>query len=98
MNMIYEIDYFPNVIQNNTIRVRALEEQLVNEIENLLPINWQPEPDLIEQAKQLINSPLFICGTMKSGSTMLVELLDSHPNLVVLPGDTHFISSIKRNP
>lgn len=32
--------------------------------------------------------PIIIAGPMKSGTTLLTALLDNHPDLVVLPGDT----------
>lgn len=35
-------------------------------------------------------APLFICGVSRSGTTLLNTLLDSHPSLAVLPGQTHY--------
>ncbi len=34
--------------------------------------------------------PLFICGFPKSGTTLLSALLDGHPELLVLPEETHY--------
>ena len=34
-------------------------------------------------------SPVFICGPARSGTTLLVRLLDSHPDLAVLPEETY---------
>lgn len=37
--------------------------------------------------------PVFICGAMKSGTTLMSRLLDGHASLVVMPGDSHFAAS-----
>lgn len=37
----------------------------------------------------MINKPIFILGAHKSGTTLLRSLLDSHPELFVLPIETH---------
>ena len=34
--------------------------------------------------------PIFICGHPKSGTTLLVSLLDSHPQMLVYPNETFF--------
>lgn len=39
-------------------------------------------------------SPLFICGTARSGTTLLTGLLDSHPMLAVLPVETYYFQRI----
>lgn len=46
---------------------------------------WHHGADL-----QLAQHPVFICGAMKSGTTLVSRLLDGHPALLVVPGDTHF--------
>ncbi len=38
---------------------------------------------------------LFLGGCPKSGTTLLLALLDGHPNLVVLPEETHFLEERK---
>ena len=38
----------------------------------------------------LRDRPIFICGHPKSGTSLLVSLLDSHPQLVVYPNETFF--------
>lgn len=38
--------------------------------------------------------PCFLCGYMKCGTTLLLELLDGHPELIVLPGDSYFVDRI----
>ena len=38
----------------------------------------------------ILNSPIFILGCHKSGTSLLKSLLDGHPDLTVLPSETHF--------
>jgi hypothetical protein len=38
----------------------------------------------------LRDRPVFICGHPKSGTTLLLSILDSHPQLVVYPDETFF--------
>lgn len=38
----------------------------------------------------LRDRPIFICGHPKSGTTLLVSLLDAHPQLIVYPNETFF--------
>lgn len=45
---------------------------------------------------QKIN-PVFICGNMKSGTSLLGQLLDNHPDLFVFPGDSHFFKLFAKN-
>lgn len=35
-------------------------------------------------------TPVFICGTARSGTTLLARLLDGHSSLAVLPSETYF--------
>src|SRR5438128_164057 len=39
-------------------------------------------------------SPVFVCGPARSGTTLLMRLLDSHPDLAVLPGETYFYQDL----
>lgn len=39
--------------------------------------------------QKLLKKPVFICGYMKSGTTLALTLLDNHPELLCFPGDTH---------
>ncbi len=40
--------------------------------------------------EQLRDNPVFICGHPKSGTTLLLSILDNHPQLVVYPDETFF--------
>ncbi|MCD6556491.1 MAG: sulfotransferase, partial [Bacteroidales bacterium] len=37
------------------------------------------------------NSPIFICGNLKSGTSLLLQLSDNHENIFSMPGDSFFI-------
>lgn len=39
---------------------------------------------------ELARSPVFICGTARAGTTLLRDLLDGHPELVVIPVESGF--------
>lgn len=49
---------------------------------------WIPDDNLLKTALAMQENAVFICGPMKSGTTLLLELLDSHSQLNVLPGDS----------
>lgn len=51
---------------------------------------WVPDPDVVGKCDAVFERPLFVCGNMKSGTTLMAQLLDGHSRLFVLPGDTHF--------
>ncbi len=44
----------------------------------------------MNEKRNLYNYPIFICGHPKSGTSLLVSLLDSHPQLLVYPNETFF--------
>ncbi len=44
-------------------------------------MSHQPTPDLEQQASLALESPVFIIGPLRSGSTLLRLLLDHHPNI-----------------
>src|SRR5690349_5530581 len=43
---------------------------------------------------EYLNSPVFIIGHPKSGTSLLTAMLDSHPQLMVLPEESDFYSLI----
>ncbi|PTR01230.1 sulfotransferase family protein [Mucilaginibacter yixingensis] len=47
----------------------------------------------IERGLQLAMSPLFICGVHRSGTTLIRDLLDGHPDLTVLPAEGTFFTN-----
>ena len=44
----------------------------------------------------MTNAPIFILGSHKSGTSLLRSLLDDHPDLYVIPFETHFMASLGR--
>lgn len=44
--------------------------------------------------KTVFESPVFLCGYPKSGTTLLVSLLDGHNDLVVIPEESKFFSRV----
>ena len=41
-----------------------------------------------------IEKPIFISGFNKSGTTLLLSLLDYHPELVVIPEEFHYFQNV----
>lgn len=44
----------------------------------------------LERADAFLTRPIVLCGGMKSGTTLLSQLLDGHPNLLVPPGSARY--------
>jgi len=68
--------------------------------EQLGPMSLSKEQ--IRRGMLLAQNPVFICGTHRSGTTLLRDLLDGHPDLVVLPSEgtyyTHIEMKLKKLP
>ena len=58
--------------------------------------SFEPHPNVEQVCNSFSKRPIFICGSMKSGTTLLSQLLDNHSDLFVLPGDSHFFHQYKR--
>jgi hypothetical protein len=54
-------------------------------------IDWAPDHHRTEEINAFIDSPVFICGPGRSGTTLLAQLLDGHPKLYVMPGDSNYM-------
>lgn len=48
----------------------------------------------MNEFERLRDHPVFICGHPKSGTTLLMALLDNHPQLVVYPAETIFFRGL----
>lgn len=73
---------------------RALEQHFIQYqawLRTLQHGSFTPDPQLVEQAQGMAQRPIFICGHAKSGTSLLVNLLDGHPALVTMPGDSHAV-------
>lgn len=85
---------FPQRTPENDQIVQSLTKDLVQGInDNALnsSSNFNDGFDTIPQYEELKENGLFLCGYMKCGTTLLLQLLDGHPELVVLPGDGWFM-------
>jgi hypothetical protein len=68
--------------------------QLVWEMaEQLGPITLSTEQ--ISQGMNLIQHPVFVCGVHRSGTTLVRNLLDGHPQLVVLPSEGTYYTNLE---
>ena len=73
---------------------RQLDKELRHFFNLLLKkvdIDWAPDNLRTEEINAFIDSPVFICGPGRSGTTLLAQLLDGHPNLYVMPGDSNYM-------
>ncbi len=62
--------------------------ELLKQSDNYLPV--APPQKIAHTIKNFEENSVFICGSMKSGTTLLVQLLDNHKNLFCMPGDSWF--------
>lgn len=74
------------------VEVQAFAEDLLADTD----FNIEYNNALIDNAMSLSDSPVFICGSMKSGTTLLCHLLDSHPDLMVMPADLSYLGHLSK--
>lgn len=53
------------------------------------------EADEVTRAFDLVRRPVFICGAHRSGTTLVRDMLDSHPALAVLPAEGTYFTNLK---
>jgi hypothetical protein len=53
------------------------------------PDDWLPDPERVERAEALTS--LLVGGFFKSGTTLVLNLLDGHPTISALPGDAKLL-------
>jgi hypothetical protein len=87
---------FPIRDPQNTKNTREILIAYINALKSVKNPNWKPDSKLIELAKKIFENCVFICGYMKSGTTLLLELLDGHQELIVMPGDSRMIAWITK--
>jgi hypothetical protein len=51
----------------------------------------------LERGLALAQRPIFVCGLPRSGTTYLRDLLDGHPELVVVPAESQFYTALERS-
>jgi hypothetical protein len=54
------------------------------------------DADDVTRGLALAHRPVFICGVHRSGTTLIRDLLDSHPELNVLPAEGLFFTNLQR--
>jgi hypothetical protein len=54
-----------------------------------------PSSSELERGLQLAQRPVFVCGPARSGTTLLRDLLDGHPELVVIPSESAFYTGME---
>ena len=69
----------------------AFAQDVVREARNRGALT--PDADECSRALAWLDRPVFICGHHRSGTTLLQELLDGHPELLVLPSEGTYFSS-----
>ncbi|MCI5221386.1 MAG: sulfotransferase [Candidatus Electrothrix sp. AR4] len=90
---------FPQRDKENDIEVNRELTRFVDEVNSRQNTIFAPDPTLTCKAQSVLDASVFLCGSMKSGTTLLLELLDNHPELLALPGDSYFTGRIsKENP
>ena len=52
-------------------------------------------PSDLEWGRRLAARPVFVCGTHRSGTTLLRNLLDGHPALAVLPVEGSWLTALR---
>ena len=87
---------FPKQDPSNTLASRESLRSYGQDLLKLRKRDWQPDEQLVDAAKPVTETPVFICGFMKSGTTLLTGLLDGHPELIVMPGDSRMLNLIQR--
>jgi hypothetical protein len=90
---------FPQRDEKNDREVKKELACFIHEINRLQNEAFVPDTALAGKAQSVLAAPVFLCGSMKSGTTLLLGLLDGHPELLALPGDSYFIGRMnKENP
>ena len=87
---------FPERDERNDKEMEEALTEFVDQINNAQSLEFLPDASLTAKAEPILDSPLFLCGSMKSGTTLLLELLDNHPELITLPGDSYFAGRISK--
>ncbi len=95
-NVLKERDnLFPKRDLNNTKIMNNLLDEYIDYIMCNTDATFNIDKNSVNKIMRVKENPIFICGFMKSGTTLLCEILDGHKNLVVLPGDSRFLSLSK---
>jgi len=102
--LLSEIESFRTEYYNNyPLRNRELQEITNYKFVDLLHLlknelyskeTFKPDQKIINKAEHISKNPIFVCGPMRSGTTLTIQLLDGHSNLLVMPGDSSFLKYV----
>lgn len=56
-----------------------------------------PSPSSLNRGLAVAQRPVFICGVQRSGTTLMRDLLDGHPRLVVVPTESGFYTGLEQS-
>lgn len=98
LNQIFEQRdaLFPKRDLQNTASMREALTAYAVTLRDLQEPTWRADVGLLESALNIAENGVFICGYMKNGTSLLFSLLDGHPELVVMPGDSHMMNRIHK--
>jgi hypothetical protein len=51
----------------------------------------------LSRLKNLTDDPIIVCGAPRSGTTLLISILDSHPDIIAIPFETQLFINKKPN-
>lgn len=99
-NILEERDsIFPARPNDNTEKMKRYLAELLDFLEEQKSVrSWSPDKRIVKQAENIKEQGVFLCGPMKSGTTLLLELLDGHDELSVLPGDSWLWRMLCKGP
>lgn len=55
----------------------------------------EPHGDDLDRGLKLAQRSVFVCGAARSGTSLLRDLLDGHPELVVIPSESRFYTAME---
>jgi len=87
---------FPLRDEENTVAMHNILDQLVTLLDERKEPDWQPDTFSLKSVEMIQDSSVFLCGYMKSGTTLLLALLDGHDELNVMPGDSFIVNKFSR--
>jgi hypothetical protein len=90
--LTFRNDIFPERDVGNDDRLKNLLEEFVQKLDSFEgKLNVSGTVSTLENDLSIVDNAVFLCGYMKCGTTMLLELMDGHPELIVIPGDSWFV-------
>lgn len=82
---------FPRRVEPTWSRLRGRLDELTERLRAEAAREAAPAPAVSER---LLESAVFVVGYPKSGTTLLLGLLDGHPELAVVPGETRYFTDL----